>query len=227
MSKEQTKETHTSGGEPLIPEQTRQALLNAALPFFARKGFDGTTIREVADAAGVNLSLVSYHFDGKQGLYRSCIEEFGKLRQNRVEEILQPAQTQEEFKVRFRLLIEDMLAFMISNPFVCQIVLREIDDGLPIAKDIFEKTLMKTFTGLVQYILDAKEKGFVRTSINPLIISMMTQASIFHLMRTDKIRQMYFGNSIMDEVYRKQTVEDLLDLFFNGLSNSEITEQKK
>jgi TetR/AcrR family transcriptional regulator len=228
MANEKNKEPIThSPAEALVPEQTRQALLHAALPFFARKGFDGTTVREVADAAGVNLSLVSYHFDGKQGLYRTCIEEFGRLRQNRLEEILQPARNHEEFKFRFRFLIEDMLGFMMNNPYLCQIVLREIDDGLPIAKDIFEKTLMKTFSGLVDYIQKAKENGYVRASINPLVVSMMTQASIFHLMRTDKIRKMYFGNTIMEESFRKQTVEDLLNLFFNGFLNMETVGDTK
>ncbi|MGE3973928.1 MAG: TetR/AcrR family transcriptional regulator [Bdellovibrionales bacterium] len=215
----QSKEASQSP-ESTNPEKTRWALIQAALPLFARKGFDGTTVRDVADAAGVNVSLVSYHFNGKEGLYRTCIEEFGKLRQNKTQEILQPAQTLEEFKFRFRFLVEDMLMFMISNPYVCQIVLREVDDGLPIAKDIFEKTLMQTYLGLVEFIQDAKNKGFTRESVDPLIVAMLTQASVFHLMRTDKVRKAYFNDSIMDEEFKKKTVETLLDMFFFGFLNT-------
>ncbi|HWD06137.1 MAG TPA: TetR/AcrR family transcriptional regulator [Amycolatopsis sp.] len=46
----------------------------AAEIVFARKGFDGATMREVADAAGVGLSLVVYHFTTKEGLYQAIFD---------------------------------------------------------------------------------------------------------------------------------------------------------
>lgn len=41
----------------------------AALKLFVEKGYDGTSIRDVADAANVNLAAISYHFGGKAGLH--------------------------------------------------------------------------------------------------------------------------------------------------------------
>ncbi|MCE0762362.1 TetR family transcriptional regulator [Pseudonocardia kujensis] len=52
----------------------REQVLAAAEVVFARKGFDGATMREVAEAAGVGLSLVVYHFTTKEGLYQSIFE---------------------------------------------------------------------------------------------------------------------------------------------------------
>ncbi len=52
---------------------SRTALLSAARYVFAEKGYEGTTVKELADRAGVNVSLVSYHFGGKEGLYKECI----------------------------------------------------------------------------------------------------------------------------------------------------------
>jgi len=48
---------------------TRTLLLEAALECFALYGFEGTSIRMVADRAGRPLSLISHHFGGKEGLY--------------------------------------------------------------------------------------------------------------------------------------------------------------
>lgn len=48
---------------------TRTALLDAALECFAYSGFDGTSIRMIAEKAGRPLSLISHHFGGKEGLY--------------------------------------------------------------------------------------------------------------------------------------------------------------
>jgi TetR/AcrR family transcriptional regulator len=56
------------------PEATRQALLRAGAELFAERGFDGVPIEDVADRAGVNKALISYHFRGKRGLYVAILE---------------------------------------------------------------------------------------------------------------------------------------------------------
>ncbi|HLO68830.1 MAG TPA: TetR/AcrR family transcriptional regulator [Holophaga sp.] len=48
---------------------TRTALLEAAVFCFAERGFDGASIRMIADRAGRPISLISHHFGGKEGLY--------------------------------------------------------------------------------------------------------------------------------------------------------------
>ncbi len=54
----------------------RQAsLIAAASSLFARKGFNGTTTREIAQAAGVSEALVFKHFPTKQALYAAILEE--------------------------------------------------------------------------------------------------------------------------------------------------------
>ena len=52
------------------PERSRRALLDAALDEFAAGGFAGTTVRAIADRAGVSKDLIGYHFGGKAELYR-------------------------------------------------------------------------------------------------------------------------------------------------------------
>ncbi len=46
-----------------------EEILRAAERLFAEKGFHATTMREIAQAAGVGLSLVVYHFTSKNALY--------------------------------------------------------------------------------------------------------------------------------------------------------------
>ena len=54
---------------------TRAAILGAARRVFARSGVDGTSVREVADAAGVNNAMIYYHFRDKTGLYRAVLAD--------------------------------------------------------------------------------------------------------------------------------------------------------
>jgi AcrR family transcriptional regulator len=49
----------------------RSRLINAALHFFAEKGFEAATTREICEAAGANLSAIRYYFGDKAGLYRA------------------------------------------------------------------------------------------------------------------------------------------------------------
>jgi AcrR family transcriptional regulator len=51
------------------PRQTRARLLDAAAGLFAEQGFHGTTVREIANRAGVNLAAGNYHFGSKRALY--------------------------------------------------------------------------------------------------------------------------------------------------------------
>lgn len=72
---------------PRLDSSTRRrAILDAALPLFARKGFAATTTREIAQAAGVSEALIFKHFPSKTSLYEAiflgCIDgdpEYARL----------------------------------------------------------------------------------------------------------------------------------------------------
>jgi len=56
-------------------ELSAKALLRAAERVFAEKSYFGATVRDIADEAGLNLSLISYHFGGKEALFAKVIED--------------------------------------------------------------------------------------------------------------------------------------------------------
>jgi AcrR family transcriptional regulator len=58
----------TPGRRPGGPD-TRGEILEAARETFAAKGFEGTSLRAVARAAGVDAALVHHYFDGKESLF--------------------------------------------------------------------------------------------------------------------------------------------------------------
>jgi AcrR family transcriptional regulator len=65
-------------------EATRGRVLRSALTLFAQRGPDGTSIREVARAAGVSLAMVHHYFGSKEALLDACIgsmyDELGQMR---------------------------------------------------------------------------------------------------------------------------------------------------
>ena len=50
-------------------DERRKAIVAAAVPLFARKGFAGTTTKELAEAAGISEALLFRHFPSKKHLY--------------------------------------------------------------------------------------------------------------------------------------------------------------
>ncbi|MCK4504786.1 MAG: TetR/AcrR family transcriptional regulator [Candidatus Aegiribacteria sp.] len=52
----------------------KEEILNAAEECFAEKGFSGTSMKEIAERAGVAKSLIYHHFDSKQHLWKESAE---------------------------------------------------------------------------------------------------------------------------------------------------------
>ena len=52
----------------------RSVILSAAEKLFAEKGFEGTSVRDIAHLAGVNLAMISYYFGSKEKLFEALVE---------------------------------------------------------------------------------------------------------------------------------------------------------
>ena len=66
-------------------DSTKQKILLAAGPIFAKNGYQGATVRDISDAAGVNLASINYYFGDKANLYVQAV----KLAQEQQSGILQ------------------------------------------------------------------------------------------------------------------------------------------
>ena len=58
----------------LSAEARKEAIVEAVQDVFAEKGFDGTTTRELAQAAGVSEALLYKHFPSKESLYAAMLD---------------------------------------------------------------------------------------------------------------------------------------------------------
>jgi AcrR family transcriptional regulator len=58
----------------LTAQQRREQLISVALPLFATRGLDGTSIEEISAVAGVSKPVIYEHFGGKEGLYAVIVD---------------------------------------------------------------------------------------------------------------------------------------------------------
>lgn len=56
-------------------ERSRRQVLDAALHLFSRQGYRGTSVREIADAAGVSTGNVYHHFPDKETIFNTLLDE--------------------------------------------------------------------------------------------------------------------------------------------------------
>lgn len=204
------------------PENTKEALIQAGTRLFATIGYDGTTVKDISEKAGVNVSLVSYHFQGKEGLYRAVLQQFGSARLSVAERILVPPSSVEEFRVRLNMFVEEVFHFMTDKPDFCSIVQREIDSGLPICKDIFANTFLKIFEKLHQFLVAAKKEKIIRSDVDPLIAASNMHGAIIHMCKMDFLGKEMYGVSLQDENHRKKVVEQVVTINVNGLIREKV-----
>ncbi len=57
-------------------ERSRALILEAALQLFSKQGYRGTSIREIAEAAGLSTGNVYHHFPDKETLFRTLLDQY-------------------------------------------------------------------------------------------------------------------------------------------------------
>lgn len=65
----------------------KEHIINVAIELFAEKGFEGTSIRDLAAKADVNIAMVNYYFGSKDKLFEAMVEHKSTYMKERLEEI--------------------------------------------------------------------------------------------------------------------------------------------
>jgi AcrR family transcriptional regulator len=127
-------------------EQTRSALVRAALVLFGRQGFEGTSTREIAASADANIGSIAYHFGGKEGLRIAVADHIVATVQAVAAKALMEAPpahalTGEVAERAITAMISRMFRFFVERPEAGEIVpfvLREMSGPSPAFDRIYE-----------------------------------------------------------------------------------------
>lgn len=198
-------------------EELKERILEVARRHFARHGFQGANLKNIAEEAEVANSLINYHFEDKAGLLKAAMEPFARRRMEAVARILDEPRSLEEMRVRLELFVEEMLASVIENPHGHEIIDREVNTGNPIVLKIFEATLLKSFKSVVSFFQAAKNKGLIRKDLDPLIISGLLFTSSCDVGRKEHLAKTFFNISLEDADWRKKFAQHVVVLFMSGV----------
>lgn len=104
----------------------KDGILACAIPLFARAGFNGVSMREIARAVGLNPATLYHHFADKETLYRAAVRQAfanrGRLLSGALTASLPPEERLREFVIR-------LCRLMDEDPDFTRLLQREILDG--------------------------------------------------------------------------------------------------
>ena len=193
-------------------KERRQQLLDIGRRLFAERGFEGTSIEEVAAQAGVSKPVVYEHFGGKEGLYAVVVDrEVERLLSMATTLLLEGANTREKYEAA----AVQLLKYIEDNADGFRILVRDSNPGSGTGT---YGTLLSDIAGQVEYILadflDARGRD---PKAAPLYAQMLVGMVAF-------TGQWWLAA-------RKPKLEDvasnLIDLAWNGLSQIDERKGKK
>ncbi len=139
----------------------RERLISVAIRQFGERGFDGASTRDIAAEADTTMSNITYHFGGKEGLYRAAAEtivmRFAAVTADLFKD--QPGGEAEPDTARrieiVILVLHTIGAFMLSDEAapLARFVAREQQNPASIMSEYFEREIKPRVEMLEEHVL--------------------------------------------------------------------------
>jgi AcrR family transcriptional regulator len=156
----------TPGGASALGGTTqRQRILEIALSLMSQRGVDGTSMRDIATAAGLNVASLYHYFPSKRDLLVAVLEARGYL-----SEMEGGAPTDGEPNTPLVLadLLDDMLRSMLDVEDFVRLMLGEVMRGDVTALGVGRELLSATQEALERWLTDTQPELCARTGAAPL-----------------------------------------------------------
>lgn len=195
----------------------KERILESAKKFFAEKGYEITSVREIAADAQVNLAAINYHFGSKEELFQTICRDFGERKLSFAYSLLKPAQTREELYIRLEVFFQAMLRLGEEESDTVFILLKNIDLFAQKSPEDFQRIFLVPHQRLQEFFEQAKEKGLVRQDVEAEFLSHIVLSGTTEIMRSNKIRKEFIGFDIHHEEQKNRYVESYLKCFIEGI----------
>ncbi len=132
---------------------TKIKILEAARSLFAQQGFNGTSVKQICTQAGVNISLISYYFGGKEQVLTELLNtSLFNI------DIFKNNELADDPVLGIREIVAGIINFRINNPEIMTILHREILNQTPRNNQI-ESFIYPVWTRLRKYLETGLETG--------------------------------------------------------------------
>lgn len=202
------------------PEQSRAAILQAAVREFAREGIAGARTDAIARSARVNKALLYYYFKDKESLYRAVLDQvFGGVNDCIQQALAQPLPPRE----RLLAYVAAHFDYIAGNPLYPRIVQGEMMRARRGNSAPFERVVRQyfrpVFTGISELLGEGMESGEFR-HVNPWhFIPAMVSVIVFHF-NTGPVLRALTGRDPLDPELIAERRKAVLDFISAALFNT-------
>jgi len=157
--------------------QSKQKVMDAASQLFFQKGFHGTSVRDIADQAGVNVSLISYYFKSKQGLLEYAVTEYYEAYLEAMEQSLHDTESLSSLEIlkkltyemiQYRQMHEQMSCFIQRELSLDSVFVREMAVTYIAKENYYLKNVL--FTVLEQAGKSQTDRDFMLMQLKSMLL---------------------------------------------------------
>jgi len=196
----------------------RQQILGVATAMFARRGFQGTTTREIAQRARVNEALIFRHFPTKEDLYWGVID--AKCRQNSWREQL--AQKIRGAKSTRELLVSLATDLLERDPTMSRLLWFSALENHRLSGRFFQTYMVRYYRTLAEYLRRRMEAGELR-KMDPLLASRCFLGMVNYHFYVQEI----FGGKRYQKFDPRRVAEGLVDTWLTGVAAPRLSKNGK
>jgi TetR/AcrR family fatty acid metabolism transcriptional regulator len=150
--------------------RTRERILEAATEVFARSGFHGARVADIAEHAGIAYGLVYHYFHNKDDILGAIFSErWGQY----IEYLHEVARIPLSFHERMRRLVHFWVEVYRREPDLMTIMINEITRSYEFLESHDIGTVLVAFDAIEGMIAEARDKGEVDAAIDPKLASYM------------------------------------------------------
>jgi len=150
----------------------KEHIINVAIELFSEKGFEATSIRELAAKADVNVAMVNYYFGSKDKLFEAIVERKAAHMKGKLEELAANKELTEIQKVD--VIIENYVDRLLSQPNYHRLIHQEL---LVKQRVKLQDNIVKIFSGNTLMVKSIIESG-IKKKIFKKVDPELTMASI-------------------------------------------------
>ncbi len=199
---------------------SREKILEVAEAHFARRGFSGVGLRELAQAAGLSKSSLFHHFDGKAQLYFEVLERVLARIQERLEPVLERADAP---LARLEGWVDALVDALAEHPASARLLLRGLvededfpDEPLP-AVQRAETLLAEILQGIHALLREGIARGAFRDVSVPDTVQTLIGATVYHF-ASGELGESIMGRPLLSAEAVRRRKHELRHLLHQGLT---------
>lgn len=201
-------------------------IMGTAEDLFAQKGFDGTSVRDIAEAAGVNIAMISYYFGSKDKLMQALFETRTANVRMRVESLLKDDRLDPLEKVY--VLIDDYVERAFKNQQFYKIMICEqVMEKQSLVTDLMKELKLKNAETISLLLQNGEEKGMFRKGADVVLLMQTMIGTISHAFINKEFYRTFHQLQHLDETTFQQTlkqkISDHIKYIFKALLTYEAS----